>query len=152
MSLLEKYGDLIFDLSDSVLQDSATLPEAFEIIMKRLERDATSHGYQEFERAWILRQVCETLRELYPRLAKTPSPEEHLRNDSISGAPERLKQFGFFFHRLSGLDQLVLLLRDKYGIPYSEISAALEIPEASLKVRRTQALRTLEEWIWERPN
>jgi DNA-directed RNA polymerase specialized sigma24 family protein len=46
-------------------------------------------------------------------------------------------------------DQILLLLRDKHGIPYSEIASALRSPEESLKVKRQQALRTLEEWLWD---
>ncbi len=67
------------------------------------------------------------------------------KTESVSG---RLENFNAYFHRLSAKDQILLILKDKYDIPYTEIAAALSIPAGSLKVRRQQALKTLEEWLW----
>jgi DNA-directed RNA polymerase specialized sigma24 family protein len=74
--------------------------------------------------------------------------QEQITLDASGNVSIRLKQFDLYFHRLIPEDQILLLLKDKYGIPYPEIATAMGIPEESLKIKRQQALRTLEEWLW----
>ena len=105
--------------------------------------------YRNFERAWILRVACERLIQpgRYPRRIVTP--EEQIRLDAMEKISARLKNFDHYFHRLRPEDQILLLLRDKYGLDYAEIAAAMGLPEGSLKTRRSQALRALDEWLWD---
>jgi DNA-directed RNA polymerase specialized sigma24 family protein len=92
------------------------------------------------------------LRALSERHARKLTPSEQIELDSFENVPNRLKKFDSFFHRLTIEDQFLLLLKDKYGIPMAEIATALGTPEASLKLRRAQALRALDDWLWEQPS
>jgi RNA polymerase sigma factor (sigma-70 family) len=147
--LVQLYGDLLFDLCESVLWSPVNAQTAFRAIVKDLKRSAAAHSYVNYERAWVLRTACARLVDLVRRHGRRLSPAEQVMLDSTRGSAERLRQFDSYFHRLVTDEQLVLLLRDKYGLPYAEISAALGIPEGTLKLRRQQALRTLEGWLWE---
>ena len=77
------------------------------------------------------------------------TPSEQIELDSAANANSRIKRFNYYFQRLTTDQRIVLALRDRHEIPYSEISSALRLPVDSLKILRQQALRTLEEWIWE---
>lgn len=68
--------------------------------------------------------------------------------DSNPDPKARIRFFDSYFHRLPIESQLLLLLRDKYGIPISEAASILELPEASARIQRLQALRLLESWIY----
>jgi DNA-directed RNA polymerase specialized sigma24 family protein len=68
--------------------------------------------------------------------------------DANSNLDGRFQQFDSYLHRLPVADQILLLLRDKFGIPYTELATALGVPEGSLKLRRQQALKALEDWLW----
>lgn len=147
--IVQLYGDLLFDLCESVLWSAANAQNAFRGILKELRRKASANPYGAYERAWVLQVACHRLRSLSEKHGRRLSPSEQVMLDSTAGSAARLKQFDSYFHRLPTEDQFVLLLRDKYGLPYPEIAAALSAPEGSLKLRRQQALRTLEEWLWE---
>jgi DNA-directed RNA polymerase specialized sigma24 family protein len=155
---VEQYGDLVFDFCAQVLGDPGRGQLAFRAILKdrlkgrftgRLRRRAVSLHFVEYERAWILQGVCAHLRgrNLAAELAPTTVREDHLEADQSPEA--RLSQLGAYLKRLDLEDRLLVLLRDKYGLPYNEIAMALELPEDSLKLRRGQALRTLQDWVWE---
>lgn len=147
--LVQSYGDTLFDLCESLLWDPAQAQIAFREVIQALKKSLPANGYIEHERAWVLRTACDRLKHLSLKNARRITPTEQIQLDSTQGVSNRIKQFEFFFHRLSDDDQLVLLLRDKYGLPYSEIASALDAPEGSLKVRRGQALRSLDEWLWD---
>ena len=142
------YGDLLFDLCETVLWSPSNAQLAFRAIMKEIRRTRSANQYTDHERAWILRIACTQLRAFSMRLGRKLTPSEQIMLDASMTLESRMKQFDSYFHRLSADDQLLLLLRDKYGIPYSEVAAAMGLPEGSLKMKRQQALRTLDEWIW----
>ncbi len=150
--IVKKYGDLLFDLCESVLWSPINAQLALRSILKTVSKEhsnkALPNNFQDHERAWILRIACERLRKDSARLGRTLTPSEQIELDAAEGVPSRLRKFDRYFHRLTPEDQLLLLLRDKYGIPYVEISAAMGTPDGSLKVRRQHALRALEDWIW----
>ena len=150
--LVERYGDLLFDLCEAVLWSPTNAQLAIRAILKELGHQSSGSAprFDEYERAWVLRVACERLRSLAHRYGRRLSPSEQIMLDASLGTDARLKQFDSYFHRLPTEDQLLLLLRDKHGLPYPEISAAMGAPEGSLKIRRQQALRTLEEWLWDR--
>lgn len=143
------YGDLIFDLCDSVLWSSTAAHQAFRTIFKDIRKHRPSDPYLDNERAWVLHLACRNLKRLNRKIGRHLTASEQVMLDAIQEVPSRLGQFDSYFHRLILDDQLVLILRDKYGLPYSEMASALGVPEGSLKVRRQQALRTLEEWLWQ---
>ncbi|MDR3606596.1 MAG: sigma factor-like helix-turn-helix DNA-binding protein [Oligoflexia bacterium] len=147
--IVKNYGDLLFDLCESVLWNPINAQLAFRSILKTVSKTRASQEFRDHERAWILRIACERLRKDSSRLGRRLTPSEQIELDSAQGATTRLRRFDSYFHRLNPEDQLLLLLRDKYGVPYVEISAAMGAPEGSLKVRRQQALRALEDWIWQ---
>jgi DNA-directed RNA polymerase specialized sigma24 family protein len=144
------YGDLLHDLCSSVLWSPGNAQVAFRSIL----RDIRSQGrrekqrFREFERAWILGIACRKLVPLVHRYGRKLTPSEQIMLDANSDIDNRFRHFDSYFHRLPTEDQILLLLRDKYGLPYNEIASALGVPEGSLKVRRQQALRALEEWMW----
>lgn len=145
------YGDLIFDLCETLLSTPLNAQIAFRSILKKLKSGSRFHRYRQYERGWVLRITCAKLLELSLRHGRRITPEEQITLDSNDHVSVRLKQFEIFFRRLMPEDQILLILKDKYGIPYSEIATAMATPEGSLKVRRQQALRTLEEWLWKTP-
>jgi RNA polymerase sigma factor (sigma-70 family) len=150
--LVQSHGDLVFDLCESVLSGPAAAQAAFRSVFKELKRQADrSEGYREHERAWVLRACCATLRQLFARHGGQPAlAEQAALLDASAHVSARFKQFERYFRKLRLDEQLVLLMRDKHGLGYSEIAAATGVPEESLKVVRQQALRTLEEWLWAR--
>ena len=148
--VLQLDGDLLFDLCEAVLWSPITAQLAFRGILKSIRRQAQPQGYKEHERAWVLQIACDKLLNLSARHGRKLTSSEQIKLDSSDTVVSRLQQLDSYFHRLTTQDQILLLLRDKYGLPYPEISTALEIPEGSIKLRRAQALRALEEWLWDR--
>lgn len=146
--IVKNYGDLLFDLCESVLWNPINAQLAFRSILKNVTKDREKREFKDHERAWILRIASERLLKDSPYLGRKLTPSEQIELDAAKGVSYRLKQFDNYFHRLTSEDKLLLLLRDKYGIPYGEIAVAMGIPEGSLKIQRSHALRTLEDWIW----
>jgi DNA-directed RNA polymerase specialized sigma24 family protein len=146
--ILQLYGDLIYDLCESALWDSTSAQVACRMILKTLRREQPSHAFEQNERAWVIQVTCERILALAPRHGRKLTPSEQLKLDSDPHQDSRLRQIPVYFHRLGTEEQLLMLLRDKYGLPYPEIASALGIPEATLKLRRGQALRALEDWVW----
>ncbi len=142
------YGDLLFDLCSSVLWSPVTGQNTVRKILKTLEKTSKKSSYQRYERAWVLRVACDQLLAVAKRNGRRLTPSEQVMLDANLNTTARLRQFDSYFHKLSTDDQILLLLKDKYGLPYFEISAALNTPEDSLKIKRQQALRALEEWLW----
>lgn len=140
---------MLFDLCESILWSPTNAQVAFRGILKEIRKRQPADSLGEYERAWVLRVACDQLRSLAHRHGRKLTPSEQIMLDASLNVQARLKQFDSYFHRLGTEDQLLLILRDKYALPYSEIASAMGVPEGSLKVRRQQALRTLEEWLWE---
>src|SRR5262249_26231928 len=103
-------------------------------------------SYATYFRPWLLRVACEKLKALSPRFSDVKAAAGASPSPDSTDVPRKLEHY---FHRLSTEEQILLLFRDKYGLPYTEISNATGLPEESIKVRRQQALRALEEWVWE---
>ncbi len=146
--ILESHGDLLFDLCESLLLSSRHAHYTFRGIVKRIRRAGGVQKFADFERAWLLRIACEELRVQSRRHPRRLSAPEQLDLDSSPDVADKLRRFDGYFMRLSTDERLLLLLRDKYGLPFPEIATALGTPEGSLKVQRAHALRALEEWIW----
>lgn len=146
--IVRLYGDLIFDLCTSTLRNGAGAQFAFRSIVKELQATAPRDAYETHQRAWALRVTIQQLRVLHPRHGVHLTPDELIALDSEANLDRRLAQFDRYFQRIPLEDQILLLLRDKYGIPYPELAAALGLPEGSIQVQRRQTLRALEESIW----
>jgi DNA-directed RNA polymerase specialized sigma24 family protein len=146
--MVEQYGDLLFDLAQSVLWSPGNAQIALRKIFKRIRKTSPSNDFQRYERAWVLQTACRELQVFAERYGRKLTPSEQMMLDASTDPEARLRRFDSYFHRLHYDQQILLLLRDKYRLPYSEIAMALQIPESSLKLRRQQALRTLEEWLW----
>jgi DNA-directed RNA polymerase specialized sigma24 family protein len=147
-NIVKNYGDLLFDLCESILWSPSAARAAFRSIIAEIKKRHEAEAFVDYERAWTLHIACEKLRGLSDRHARKLTPSEQIELDSIEDASGRIKKFDSFFHRLSLEDQLLMLLKDKYGIPMAEIATALGSPEGSLKLRRAQALRAMEDWLW----
>lgn len=147
--VVQLYGDMVFDLCESVLWSPTNAQLAFRAILKTIRRRHKGHGFTEYERAWVLQIACEKVLDLSSRHGRKVTSSEQIELDATQALSSRLKQFDFYFHRLVTEDQIILLLRDKYGLPYPEIASALGMPEGTLKIRRAQSLRALEDWLWD---
>ena len=148
-----QYGDLIFDLCISLLNSSQKAQNAFRTILRRIHSKRKKERFSVYERSWVLRITCETLlslREEREGSSQEKIRQEKIRMDTEESPTSKLEEFQLYFRRLEPEDQILLLLRDTFGIPYSEVSVAMALPEGSLKIRRQQALRTLEDWLWNR--
>lgn len=150
---IQSYGDLIYDLAESILADSTLTQNTLQSILKTLEQTPKNERYVTHERAWVLQVTCQHLihqhRKLNRQLPPLPKDPQTSPDNHNSNLAFRLQHFRSFFNRLAIEDQLILMLRDKFGISYTEIASALGLPEGSIKIRRHQSLRALEEWIWE---
>jgi DNA-directed RNA polymerase specialized sigma24 family protein len=146
--LIKTYGDLLFDLCESLLWSPAYAQLAFRSIIKVLKKKRSIQHFVDHERSWVLRIAFEELRDFSQRHARKVTASEQIEMDSSQTVALRLTQFDRYFHRLGYDEQILLLLRDKYGIPFGEIASAMGTPEASLKLKRQHALRTLEDWLW----
>jgi DNA-directed RNA polymerase specialized sigma24 family protein len=145
--IVQLYGDLLFDLCESMIGQPGATQLAFRSILKDV-RAARARGYSRHERPWALRIAVVLLRRAATEYAVPLTASEQIELDAEPSISTRLTRFERYFRRLDVDSQLLLLLRDKYGIPYPEIASAMDAPEGSLKLRRSQALRTLEEWLW----
>lgn len=142
------YGDLLIDLCQTILSTAPQAQAAFRSILRKIRSEEKNEKFETHERAWVLKIACDRLLSFHPHEGCQVSPEEQIRLDASDDVAVRLKHFHSYFHRLRPEDQILLLLKDKYQISYSEIASALQIPEGSLKIKRQQALRALEEWLW----
>ncbi len=147
--VVQLYGDLLFDLCESILWSSSSAQSAFQVVLKEIRQQSLRQAaFEHYERAWVLRIACEKLRILVQKQGRRLSPSEQIMLDATLDNKTRLEHFDSYFHRLPTEDQFLLLFRDKYGLPYSEIASAMALPEGSLKTKRQQAFRALEEWLW----
>ncbi len=143
-----KYGDLIYDLCDGFLKDSPHAQAAYRTILKEIARKLKGPHFVEFEREWILSIAVEQLRILFPKQGRHLSAEDQITLDSTPTFEGRMGHFGYFIDRLHFEERMVLFLKDKFDLPYSEIATCMGWPVDSVKLRRTQALRLLESAIW----
>lgn len=148
-TIVRLYGDLIFDLCESVLWSPANAQLALRSILKEIRKRHPANAYEHHQRAWVLRVALTELKSFAARHKPRLTASEQIELDANPDAEDRLRHFGSFFRRLPQDDQILLLLKDKYGIPYPEIASALGVPESSLKIQRQQALLALDEWLWE---
>ena len=142
------YGDLLYDLCQTMLWSPADAPDAYRSILRTLTRRRRIERFDRYERPWILQIAFRELRGMKKRSPRLLTPAEQVMLDSNPDPRARLRFIDSYFHRLPIESQCLLILRDKYGIPLSEVSSVLELPEASARLQRLQALRTLESWIY----
>lgn len=145
---IESYGDLIFELSISLLRDVAQAQSASRSILKRIGYKNRFQKYTTYEQGWVLKATCDRLLKLYDQSTSIKAAKQQTQLDTSLKNADPITHFQLHFNRLPPDDQLLLLLKDKLQISYSDISMALDIPQGSLKVKRQQAIKTLEEWIW----
>jgi DNA-directed RNA polymerase specialized sigma24 family protein len=147
-NVVQLYGDLLFDLCESVLWSPEQAQNAFRSILKEVRTTPAQERFTHYERAWILHIAFEKLKRLSLHHGRKVTSAEQIQIDASPSVAARLKHFGTYFHRLATEEQIVLLLRDKYGLPFNEIASATGLPEGSLKGIRNQALKALESWLW----
>lgn len=139
--LIKTYEDLIFDICKTILKKSINVNTVFRSILKKIRKTYYKSNYIQYERSWILRIIYKQLLDFYKCYGKRIlelNERKQENNDS----------FEFFFSLLSLEDQLLLLLKNKFKIPFSEISSAFLISEDSIKVKYQLALHTIEERMW----
>jgi DNA-directed RNA polymerase specialized sigma24 family protein len=146
---VDRYGDLIYDLCLSTLRNPTQAQITFRRIIKKLKSQTLS--FSKYERGWILSITAKLLIQTHQDSDQNPSAQEQLKLDSETVLEKRLHHFFYYLHRLPIENQILLILKDKHQIPFSDISIALSIPEGSLKLQYQQSLSTLEEWLWKTP-
>jgi DNA-directed RNA polymerase specialized sigma24 family protein len=146
--VVRTYGDLLYDLCQTLLWSPADAPDAYRSILRTLSRRRRTERYARYERPWIFQIAFRELRGMKKRSPRLLTPAEQVMLDSNPDPKARLRFFDSYFHRLPIESQCLLILRDKYGIPVSEVAAVLEVPEPSARLQRLQALRMLETWIY----
>lgn len=146
----EKYGDLLFDYSQSLLWNSQIAPEAFRAIFKKIKKYKNSDHFEKYERAWVISIATKVLKKYTWKNPVKITPAEQVMLDSNPNPLTRLKFFDSYYHRLPFLSQVALLLRYKYNVSLEEVGAALYLPVPSLSLRIKQSLNLMEEWIWEK--
>lgn len=139
---------MLLDLSSSILWSQTEGRKIVRQVLEKLQKQSRHLQPERYQRAWVLQNACQLLQKTAIKSTRTLTPSEQAMVDSIKEPTERLVQLESYFHRLHLNEQILLLLRDKYGIPYPEIAIAMHMPEDSLKVMRQQALETLERWVW----
>lgn len=144
---VQTYGDLIFDLSDSLLQDPKRTQSACRAILKQVNLQRRLENYIVYERAWILQITCQQLLVHYAQSRSLSSLEDQAQSDSSESAQIRLQSLPLYLSRLKPEEQMVLLLKEKHEISFEDIAMGLSIPPSSLKLKRDQSLRTLECWL-----
>lgn len=77
------------------------------------------------------------------------APTQQIQMDSLDPGEQRLKQFSFYFQKLSARERFLLVAKETIGLPWEEIASALQTPIASLHVERSLALKRLQFWIWD---
>ncbi len=148
--VVQNHGDLIFDFCESTLRSPANAQIIFRNTLKDIKKTASEYLGTQNERAWALKMTYQNIKNFSEKHHLQQSNEERLQTDTGMPTSARLKNFESYFQRLHTDDQILFLLKDKYGLTYSEIATTMGIPENSLKMRRQQALRTLEEWLWDK--
>lgn len=149
MKWVGEHGDLVFDLCQSVLWSQPNAKIAFRQIIRQVAATKNSAQYVRYERLWIMRLTVETLRKVAHRYGRKLSASERMMLDASLDVEGRIRQFDSYFHRLETDDQILLLLRDKYAMSFTEIAAIMQMPEGSLQIKRQQAMRVLEEMLWQ---
>ncbi|MEN9723822.1 MAG: Sigma-70, region 4 [Pseudomonadota bacterium] len=150
--LHRQWGDLTYDLLYSVLWNHVGTKTLYLELWARIDQalKKAEYGYQRHSRAWVLQVTTTTLFEKHQKYGRKLSPSEQVMLDANLNIPAKLRQFDSYLHKLPVRDHTLLLLRDKYGLPYGEIATILGMPEGSLRVQHQQALRSLQEWLWDR--
>jgi DNA-directed RNA polymerase specialized sigma24 family protein len=148
----ENYGDFIYDLFRSILWNSKGADTLYLSFWNQMDRELSqsTQTYERHARAWVVSAAVKTLLAGAPKLGRTLTASEQVMLDAHLNVPARLRQFESYLHKLGVSDQILLLLRDKYGLPYSDIAPAMGYSEGALKIKRQQALRAMEEWLWDR--
>ena len=122
MSIAERYSDLLFDLCFSLLPRKSISQSAYKVISKKIKKNQKPDTFEEFERPAVLRTSIHILKKFY---IKEKFVARNLDLNLSSETPDqKLKRLNHFLSKLSFKEQTILLLRDKYGLPYKKLPHA----------------------------
>jgi len=136
------YGNFIFECCTALIKDPKNTHWVFQIIFKNLSLKSKKIKQFPTERSWVIKILWDQLHNFLSQ------NHIHSLKKPTLNPQARLQHFDFYFQNLSPEDQMLLLLKQKYQIPFFEIAFALHLPESSLKFQYQQALKMLELWIW----
>jgi len=146
--ILDKYGDMLYDLCHAIMGSQLTATQAFRAILKDIKKRKKNENYEQFERNWVFRVAYLRLLKAAKEHTRLLSPAEQIMLDATLNVQDRLMSFESYFSRLDVVDRFLLLLHTKYAFSYEEIASILNEPEGTLKIKKQQALRNLEERVW----
>lgn len=151
-NIITQNGDLIFDLCISMIEDPNKANHTFTAILKEIRNQIESSSVISYQRMWILRIATHHLLRISKPVDRSKTENEahkqHPSQQHLFPQKPQQQQFEMIFKKLPRLDQLMFLLKEKHKIPIFEISGALDLPTETIKTKRQQALRTIEDWIW----
>ncbi len=147
-TLAERQGDLIYDISQSLLWNPVIAPHAYRSIFRQILRQGRKERFERYERPWVLSIAVEVLARYAARHPVRITPSEQVMLDSNPNPKSRLRHFDSYFHRLPFKSQAALLLMHKYKLEPRDVCATLGLPIPSLELQIEQSLRQLEDWIW----
>jgi len=98
--IVEKYGDLIFDLCESMLGNSALAQLAFRSIIKKIRLELNRSSYEAYERSWVLKLASQELLALVRRRGEVVEPKRQFEIDSHAENQNQTQKLDFYFRRL----------------------------------------------------
>ena len=141
--IIEKYGRELYDLTETILHDRYKSHMVVRKVIVRVLQKAKKERYSQFERAWIFRILVE---EIQKNLDDHYDP--HFSKMKNIPPEKRLESVIEYLDSIPKLDRFLFILHDKFHFQYDEIAAILGTPIDSLRLRRMQILRRLEDKIW----
>jgi hypothetical protein len=147
--LIRNYGSLLFQWAFYTIEDPSQrnfcLREVFRILLKNDKK--LKKPLSNIERAWFLRLSLPIIQKFSN---ESSIQDKSLRSELTQASlDERLDHFHAIFAELSFEDKSLLLLWDLLQVSPEEISTIFHSPQDSLKLKRHQTLRKLEDLIWQ---
>jgi len=145
---LNRFGDLLMGLVTRFTPDSEAHRPMVRQIIKAYVLEQKKLKTELFQRPLLLQIAVEhLLSHLKKWTPRKLTPEEILLDTALS-TDERLNAIDMYLTRLSIEDRMILFFLEQHQLSLAEVAVALKTTEGSLKNRRQQLYRSLEEWIW----
>src|SRR6185312_10279522 len=90
--VVQTYGDLLFDLCETVLFTPGQAQQAFRSILLEVKSTKNAERYASHERAWVLRIAFRKLRQLAAQHARKVTASEQIELDASPNLASRLQK------------------------------------------------------------
>jgi len=147
VQLMKLHGQLIYDITYSVLQSPSATHDCTRTTLQKLKKQSKQNSEPLTQEQVISILFCE-LKKIHKKKRKLLSPSEQLMMDSTLDAGGRLSLLSSYLAKLDLEDQLILTLQEKYSFSIDQISDCLEISTGTILARKSLALESLDCWLW----